>query len=64
MADTTDAQQGGGKHRVALELLEKIAKMEADPRPGDERKYFLSLYRQCYDVVARNATYVQAVGTK
>ena len=41
----------GSKHRIALDLLIKIANREATPNAEEARQYYLKLYSECRNVV-------------
>jgi hypothetical protein len=54
MADSvtvTNMPDSGSKHRVAFDLMVRIANKETSPSPQDARQYFLKLYEECRDVV-------------
>jgi len=51
MASSEDVNvTNGSKERVAYELMEKIHVYESDAKK--DRKYFLTLYRQCLKATA------------
>lgn len=41
----------GSKHRVAFDLMVKIANREGTPAAQEARDYYLQLYSACRDVV-------------
>jgi hypothetical protein len=41
----------GSKHRVAFDLLVRIANREATPSAEEARDYYLKLYSECRKVV-------------
>lgn len=54
MADQTvrveNLPDPGGKHRIAFELMNRIADSEiykADKSPDNPREYYLELYKEC-----------------
>jgi hypothetical protein len=52
------------QYQVALDLMSKIAYSESKLNETNAREYYLTLYRQCYEVVYRGKTYEEAVSMK
>ena len=51
-------------YQVAFDLMKENTRLEGRPTTGTAREHFLTLFRQCHQVVYRNHTFAEVTAEK